>query len=181
MPTVSETATQMDRARGHFSANLFPRNPQIGFENFCEIRDNEPMAKTNTSNHVMTAQHKAALAKGREEGLAVRRYLEAIESSRPRRGRRRTPASITKRLQAIEAELATADPLTRLHLFQQKKDLSEELGRNAETEDIESLEKQFVKVARAYGDRKGISYGTWRTAGVSAAVLQKAGVPRTRG
>jgi len=164
-----------------YIAKLVLRNLEIAFENSGDIRDNERMAKTKTSNHVMTAQHKAALAKGREEGLAVRRYLEAIESSRPRRGRRRTPASITKRLQAIEAELATADPLTRLHLIQQKKDLSEELGRNAETEDIESLEKQFVKVARAYGDRKGISYGTWRTAGVSAAVLQKAGVPRTRG
>jgi hypothetical protein len=129
----------------------------------------------------MTDQHKAALAKGREEGLAVRRYLEAIESSRPRRGRRRTPTSITKRLQAIETELATADPLTRLHLIQQKKDLTDELGRGSEAEDIGELEKHFVKVARAYGDRKGISYGTWRTAGVSAAVLQKAGVPRTRG
>jgi hypothetical protein len=135
-----------------------------------------PKSKTN-----MTPQHKAALAKGREEGLAVRRYLEAIESTRPKRGRRRTPASITKRLEGIEAELATADPLTRLHLIQQKKDLSEELGRNAETEDIDALEKQFVTVAKTYGDRKGISYGTWRTAGVSAAVLQKAGVPRTRG
>ena len=139
------------------------------------------MPKAKTSNHVMTAQHKAALAKGREEGLAVRRYLEAIESSRPRRGRRRTPASISKRLNAIDAELATADPLTRLHLLQQKKDLTDELGRGGETEDLESLEKQFVKVAKAYGERKGISYGTWRTAGVSAAVLQKAGVPRTRG
>jgi uncharacterized protein YicC (UPF0701 family) len=84
----------------------------------------------------MTDEHKAALAKGREEGLAVRRYLEAIESSRPRRGRRRTPTSISKRLEAIEAELATADPLSRLHLIQQKKDLTEELERNADTEDI---------------------------------------------
>jgi hypothetical protein len=139
------------------------------------------MPKAKTSNHVMTAQHKAALAKGREEGLAVRRYLEAIESSRPRRGRRRTPASITKRLTAIETDLATADPLTRLHLIQQKKDLTDELGRGGETEDLESLEKQFIKVAKTYGERKGISYGTWRTAGVTAAVLQKAGVARTRG
>ena len=136
------------------------------------------MPRTKTK---MTPQHKAALAKGREEGLAVRRYLEAIESSRPRRGRRRTPASITKRLSAIDAELTTADPLTRLHLIQQKKDLTDELGRSAETEDVDALEKQFVKVARAYGDRKGISYATWRAAGVSAAVLQKAGVARTRG
>ncbi len=142
------------------------------------IRDNGAMPKTKTK---MTAQHKAALAKGREEGLAVRRYLEAIESARPRRGRRRTPASISKRLGAIETELATADPLTRLHLLQQKKDLSEELGRSSDTEDLGALEKQFVKVARTYGERKGISYATWRTAGVPASVLQKAGVARTRG
>jgi hypothetical protein len=135
-----------------------------------------PRAKTK-----MTPQHKAALAKGREEGLAVRRYLEAIESARPRRGRRRTPASISKRLSAIDTELATADPLTRLHLIQQKKDLADELGRSAESEDLGELEKQFVKVAKAYGERKGISYATWRTAGVSAAVLQRAGVARTRG
>ncbi len=135
-----------------------------------------PRAKTK-----MTPQHKAALAKGREEGLAVRRYLEAIESARPRRGRRRTPASISKRLAAIDTELATADPLTRLHLIQQKKDLTDELGRSAESEDLGELEKQFVKVAKAYGERKGISYATWRTAGVSAAVLQRAGVARTRG
>jgi hypothetical protein len=145
------------------------------------IRENGAMPTSKTNSHAMTDEHKAALAKGREEGLAVRRYLEAIESSRPRRGRRRTPASISKRLEGIDAELATADPLTRLHLIQQKKDLSEELDRNADTEDIAELEKQFVKVASAYGDRKGISYGTWRTAGVSAAVLQKAGVARTRG
>lgn len=146
-----------------------------------QIRDNGRMPRTSTKSQGMTAQHKAALAKGREEGLAVRRYLEAIESSRPRRGRRRTPASITKRLAAIDAELATADPLTKLHLIQQKKDLSEELGKGAETEDLSALEKQFIKVAKSYGERKGISYGTWRTAGVSAAVLQKAGVARTRG
>ena len=139
------------------------------------------MPKTKTKSRAMTDEHKAALAQGREEGLAVRRYLEAIESSRPRRGRRRTPTSISKRLEAIEAELATADPLSRLHLIQQQKDLSGELERNADTEDIAELEKQFVKVARVYGDRKGISYSTWRTAGVSAAVLQKAGVARTRG
>jgi hypothetical protein len=151
------------------------------FEYLDRIRENGRMPKSKAKTHAMTDEHKAALAKGREEGLAVRRYLEAIESSRPRRGRRRTPTSISKRLEAIEAELASADPLSRLHLIQQKKDLTEELERNADTEDIAELEKQFVKVARAYGDRKGIGYSTWRAAGVSAAVLQKASVARTRG
>jgi hypothetical protein len=129
----------------------------------------------------MSPEHKAALAKGREEGLAVRRYLEALESARPRRGRRRTPASIERKLNAIDAQLAFADPLARLHLLQQKKDLQEELGQGGEVEDVSALEKEFVKVAKSYGDRKGISYGTWRTAGVSAAVLQKAGIARSRG
>ena len=42
-----------------------------------------------------------------------------------------------------------------------------------------ALEKAFVKVARAYGQRKGIEYSAWRAAGVSAAVLQHADIPRT--
>ncbi len=129
----------------------------------------------------MSSDHKAALAKGREEGLAVRRYLEALESSRPRRGRRRTPASIEKRLVAIDNQLPAADPLTRLHLLQQRKDLKEELGKSGDVQDLSGLEKDFVKVAKSYAARKGITYSTWRTAGVSAATLQKAGVPRTRG
>jgi len=140
-----------------------------------------PTTKTKTAGRSMSAEHKAALAKGREEGLAVRRYLEALESSKPRRGRRRTPASMTKKLAAIEAELAAADPLTRLHLLQQKKDLHDELDKSGDAQDISTLEKQFVKVAKSYGQRKGIGYGTWRTAGVSAASLQKAGIARTRG
>lgn len=129
----------------------------------------------------MSKEHKAALAKGREEGLAVRRYLEALESSRPRRGRQRTPASIEKKLAAVEARLAEAEPLSRLHLLQEKKDLQGELGKTRQAQDITDLEKQFVKVAKAYGTRKGISYSTWRSAGVSAAVLQKANIARTRG
>ncbi|HLG67078.1 MAG TPA: hypothetical protein VKV36_04315 [Acidimicrobiales bacterium] len=129
----------------------------------------------------MTAEHKAALAKGREEGLAVRRYLEALESSRPKRGRKRTAASIDRKLAAIEARLASADPLTRLHLLQEQKDLAEERSRMGDVRDLTDLERQFVKVAKSYGERKGITYGTWRSAGVSAAVLQRAGIPRTRG
>jgi hypothetical protein len=129
----------------------------------------------------MSSAHKAALAKGREEGLAVRRYLEALESSRPKRGRKRTTGSITKRLSAVGTALNTADPLARLHLLQEKKDLEEELARAGDVQDLSELEKHFVKVAKSYAQRKGISYGTWRSAGVSAAVLQRSGIPRTRG
>jgi hypothetical protein len=85
-----------------------------------------------------------------------------------------------KKLAAIDAELANADPLTRLHLLQQKKDLQDERARAGEVHDLSELEKQFLKVAKSYAERKGIGYSTWRTAGVSAAVLQKAGIARTR-
>lgn len=66
----------------------------------------------------MSDDHKAALAEGREQGRAVRRYLEAVESAKPRRGRKRTPESIRRRLAAIDEQLPAADPLNRVHLVQ---------------------------------------------------------------
>ncbi len=128
----------------------------------------------------MSEDHKAALAKGREEGRIVRRYLEALESTKPRRGRKRTPESIRKRLIAIDNALATADPLSRLHLIEERQRLEAELSHTGETVDLAALEKSFIKVARVYGERKGISYSAWRTVGVSASVLQQAKIPRTR-
>ena len=128
----------------------------------------------------MSADHKAALAKGREEGRIVRRYLEALESTKPRRGRKRTPDSIRKRLGTIDAALATADPLARLHMVEEKQRLEAELAHSGDTVDLAALEKGFIKVARIYGERKGISYSAWRTVGVSASVLQQAKIPRTR-
>jgi ribosomal protein L17 len=83
-------------------------------------------------------------------------------------------------LAAIENQLANADALTKLHLLQEQKDLTDERLRVAKVKDLSALEKQFIKVAEAYGKRKGISYGTWRAAGVSANVLQAAGISRSR-
>ena len=126
----------------------------------------------------MSAEHKQALAVGREQGRAVRRYLEALEAHRPKRGRKRTPESIEKRLADIEAQLETADPLGRLQLVQERMNLRNELATKSEVIDLTSLEDEFVGAARAYGERKGITYGAWREAGVDAAVLRKAGIRR---
>ena len=46
--------------------------------------------------------------------------------------------------------------------------------------DMVALERAFVKVARSYSTRKGISYAAWRALGVPASVLAKAKVARTR-
>ena len=55
----------------------------------------------------MTAEHKQALAAGRNEGRAVKAYLDALEQNRPRRGRKRTTDSVKKRLAVIEKSSPT--------------------------------------------------------------------------
>ncbi|MGH9064978.1 MAG: hypothetical protein ACRDZQ_04400 [Acidimicrobiales bacterium] len=131
-----------------------------------------------SSKPPMSTQHKAALAAGREQGRAVRRYLEAIEHNRPRRGRRRTVDTVKRQLASVEERLAVADPLARLHLMQERRDLEAELGQRDDTIDMTALEDEFVKVAKLYGGRKGITYSTWREAGVEASVLRRADVTR---
>lgn len=46
--------------------------------------------------------------------------------------------------------------------------------------DVKALEVAFVKIAKRFGDIRGISYGAWRDAGVPPQVLKRAGVARTR-
>jgi hypothetical protein len=136
-------------------------------------------AVTEKRQRSMTDEHKAALAEGREQGRVVRRYLEALESHRPKRGRKRTPESITKRLASIDEKLATADPLTRLHLVQERMDLENELSAgDGDGVDLSELEAQFIAVARPYSERKGIGYEAWRAAGVEPRVLKAANIGR---
>jgi hypothetical protein len=127
----------------------------------------------------MSKEHKAALAEGRDQGRSVRRYLEALEANKPRRGRKRSPESLKKRLDAIETEIASADPLKRVHLVQERSDLQQALETSASNVDIDELESDFVKAAAPYSERKGITYSTWREVGVPAAVLEKAGIKRS--
>jgi hypothetical protein len=137
-----------------------------------------PPSKKSTKSP-MSNEHKEALAVGREQGRAVRRYLEALELHRPKRGRKRTPDSIQKQLSAIEQKLSSADPLSRVQMIQQRMDLQRELAAKGATVDLTALETDFVRAAREYGQRKGISYAAWREAGVDAAVLKKAGIARS--
>jgi uncharacterized protein YicC (UPF0701 family) len=126
----------------------------------------------------MSDSHKAALAEGREQGRAVRRYLEALEAHRPKRGRKRTPESVERRLSAIDEKLNDADALTRLHLSQERMNLQAELSSTDNAVDLGALEEEFVVAAKPYGERKGITYAAWRQAGVDPGVLRKAGVKR---
>ncbi len=137
-------------------------------------------ARVTKRGRSMSDEHKAALAEGRGQGRAVRRYLEALESQRPKRGRRRTTESVHKRLAEIDQRLPTADPLSRLHLTQERMDLERELSSGEDNVDLDGLEAEFIAAARPYGTRKGITYQAWRQAGVEPRVLKAAGIGRGR-
>jgi hypothetical protein len=136
--------------------------------------------KKAASKRSMSDAHKAALAEGRSQGRAVRAYLDALETHKPKRGRKRTPESIAKRLDRIEQELPTADPMKRLTLIQERIDLRAEQASLEDSVDLSALEAEFVAHAAAYSQSKGISYSAWRAVGVPADVLKSAGITRSQ-
>jgi uncharacterized Ntn-hydrolase superfamily protein len=129
----------------------------------------------------MSADHKAKLAQGRNESRAVSKYLDALSAGKGKRGRKRTPESISMVIVRLDKELPAASPIRRLELTQKRYDLAAERERLLTRVDLSGLEKDFVKVARSYASRNGIGYGAFRELGVSADVLKRAGISRTRG
>jgi hypothetical protein len=128
----------------------------------------------------MSQDHKDALAKGRQASRAVRAYLDALEANKPKRGRQRSPESIQKRLDELENELANASAFERLGLLAETERLQTSLDQLAPGEGLGPLRKSFIKWAKVYGEAKGISYATWRAAGVSAEDLKAAKITRSR-
>jgi hypothetical protein len=133
--------------------------------------------KAKTSRQTtMSNAHKKALANGRNEGRIIREYLEIVEATKPKRGRRRTPESITKRLSVITVELKTADPVTKVRLIQERMNLRNELASMKTKTEISAAEARFIKVAKSFSERNDITYDAWREFGVSPAVLKRAGI-----
>src|SRR5690606_35779336 len=120
----------------------------------------KPMPATKKKQ--MSAEHKAALAAGRAMGRAVKNYLEALESNRPRRGRKRPAEASSSRREAIENTLPDAEPVRRVTLIQERTDLQAELAAMDNAVDLSALEDAFVEVAKKYSESKGISYTAWR-------------------
>ncbi len=136
--------------------------------------------KKATASRKMSAEHKAALAKGREQGRVVREYLAALaEEKKP--GRKLDPETVQHRIEETQQQVdAEPDPAKRVELIQKRLDYEDRLADMGEQVDLEAMEKDFVKAAKEYSERKGITYSAWREAGVPAAVLKEAGIPRTR-
>jgi hypothetical protein len=117
-----------------------------------------------------------------EQVRIVRRYLSTLDALRPGRGPKRAAEAVANRLLKIDELLISADPVSRLHLTQERIDLDAEAIRlgNGNEADLKELETEFVKVAKSYGDRTGLTYSAWRQVGVEADVLENAGIVRLR-
>lgn len=129
----------------------------------------------------MSDGHKAAIAAGRIEAAAVRDYLEALESNKPRRGRAVSPQRLAENLANARAQLEAgeANVMKRLQLMQEVADLESRIAEAESQPDIAAAEEGFVVHGANYGKRKGIEYATWRGFGVPAEVLAKAGITRS--
>ena len=128
----------------------------------------------------MTQEHKDAIAAGRSEGAAVKRYLETLgQKGKP--GRRVSRDELARRLdetdQAIPEE---SNALSQLDLIQKRIDLERRIQNADAEEDSSDAEAAFIEVAANYARRKKITYSAFRTMGVPPEVLKEAGVRRTR-
>lgn len=138
------------------------------------------MAPQQSTRKSMTDSHKAALAKGREEGRIVARYLEALSGNKPKRGRKRTLTSVKKQLEAVEARIASGEDkgTALVALYQQRITLRGELSFKEQVSQLDELEMAFVAVAKSYSLRHGISAEAWREACVPARVIRVAGIKK---
>ena len=84
-----------------------------------------------------------------------------------------------QRIAVIDSEIDDAKPLQRLHLTQEKLNLAAKIEATETAIDISAFEDEFVAVAREYGQANAISYPAWRSIGVPAAILKRAGISRS--
>lgn len=130
----------------------------------------------SASQRTMSSQHREALKSGRNQTKAVRSYLEALETSRPRRGPRPNPTKMRERIAAIDAELADAAPLERVNLHQERMDVERQLEALEQRGRLDELEQGFVDAAVEYSQRHGLSPEAWLAAGVPRDTLKRAGL-----
>jgi hypothetical protein len=134
------------------------------------------------AQRTMSAAHKKALAEGRAMSLTVDRYLAVVNTPK-RRGRKVSKSTLEQRLASARARVKAATGIDKVLAAQEIRDIEAKIAQLAATSgtDLKSLEAAFVKIAKKFGENRGIGYAAWRDAGVPAQVLRRAGVARTRG
>lgn len=136
---------------------------------------------TTTKRSPLSDKHKDALAEGRTHASTVNKYLQALATVKPKRGRKRTIERVKEELATVEQELPEAAAAQRILLIQKRMDLNEELETMQTTSfDITPFEDAFVKVAPVYSAKKKISPAAWKEYGIPNDVLKRAGIIRGR-
>jgi hypothetical protein len=145
------------------------------------------MTNNDTAEAADTAQNTANAARSSKQSQyqtevhAIRRYLQALEgrSSSPFQGKRTREWVIEQISTLPDAILAETDPVKKLLMTQDLLN-HQKLLRNMPTdEEFAKLEDAFVRVAKAWSDRKGVSWAAWRHVRVDEDVLARAGIKRT--
>ncbi len=134
----------------------------------------------NAEKRELSQDHLQALARGRKEASVVRHYLDALETMRPRRGRKPNLEKLRSRLVELEGRIKNSEgtPSVRLSLIQERKDLETKLSSTDKSDDLRELEDGFVEVAAAYAKRRGFDYDSFKEVGVPTEVLKRAGIKR---
>lgn len=136
-------------------------------------------SKSNArKKHVMTDEHKKALARGREESRLIDMYLTALAADAPKPGRQRTVERVKKELESVNMKLQdkSLSPISALKLQQKQIDLTAELSAKQEVSALDELELAFISIAKGFSERQGISYRAWRAVGVPPNPLREAGI-----
>ena len=109
----------------------------------------------------------------------IDRYLAAVNTPK-RRGRKVSQATLVERLGAAQARVKTAAGVDRVLAAQEVRDLTARIAAmsSGDGNELKQLEADFVRIAKAFGEKRGIGYGAWRDAGVPAVVLKRAGIAR---
>jgi hypothetical protein len=139
-------------------------------------------ARKQAGARTLSPAHKRALAEGRTLSATVDRYLSSVNTPK-RRGRKVPKAALQRRLADARTRFDTAIGVEKVLAAQEIRDLQARIAAidAAGGEDHAALEAQFVKIAKQFGENRGIGYGAWREAGVPASVLKRARIARTRG
>ncbi len=108
----------------------------------------------------------------------MRHYLEALRTD-GRRGRPIDRQSLQAKIERLQSQINDEpNAARRVELIQQRLDAERRLTGLEESTDRESLERDFIEVAKSYSERRGITYTAWREVGMPAAVLKEAGITR---
>lgn len=121
---------------------------------------------------------KQARAEGRTQQVIVQRYLEALEAKRKATSNRSWQQVMDARDRHQHTVEHTDNIVERLKAKQALRDIEADLAERREVAKIKEAEADFVKIAKAFSDRKGIEYATWREMHVPVETLTKAGITR---